>query len=156
MRGDSSEAGASADEEDEEDDSLFQLLKAYLLTAEENFTRDSQSLHLIFRIVGAVWQSAASRAIGTSNLHELQQRLRKEVPQFWEHLTHCLTAEIQDAPVSTHARTHTLSSTQLAHPPPALLRACFFFSFLLPVSSLSPFPRATNETSPRRTCRERV
>ena len=101
-------SGDDGEDTEEEDDSLFQLLKAYVLTAEDNFAGDAQSLHLILRIILAVWQQAASTSIGLSgDFVELQSRLRKEVPHFWDKITHCLTAEIQEAPVSGRAHAIT-------------------------------------------------
>lgn len=87
----------------DDDDSLFQVLKAYILGAESTFVGDPQSLLLIYRILAAIWHSSTS--IGVGHFSALQTRLRTEVPGLWEKLTHCLTAEIQDAPEVTTRHT---------------------------------------------------
>jgi hypothetical protein len=89
--------------EEETDDACFRVLKAYILTAEENFKGDPHALLLIYRILAAIWQSSPPSSSGTmkvGHFSELQQRLRKEVPGLWEKLTHCLTAEVEEPMVS--------------------------------------------------------
>lgn len=113
--------GKESEDDDgiDDDDSLFQVLKANILAAETSLIGDPQSLLLIYRMLAAIWQSDSATAISVGHFSALQTRLRTEVTGFWDKITHCITADVDSAEeVRTHIRTHTSRARSLVYLPP--------------------------------------